>query len=61
MFFGRIVSPAMSYAAVVGLFVEILVLSNYTFWVLVGAYLVWTAVHRPAKGVLVMLSLVLFL
>ena len=46
----------MSYAAVVGVFVEIPILSNYTFWVLVGAYLLWLGVNkrgaRRFKGML---------
>ena len=61
MFFGRIASLVMSYAAVVGVFAEIQILSNYAFWILVGAYLLWAAVHRPARGLLVMLSIVLLL
>jgi hypothetical protein len=61
MFFGRIVSLLMAQAAVLGTFVEIPIISNYAFWVLVGAYLVWAAAHRPARGVGVMLSIVLLL
>jgi hypothetical protein len=47
MFFGRIVSLVMSYAAIVGVFAEIPIVSNYAFWVMVGAYLLWIGVNRP--------------
>ena len=50
MFFGRIVSLAMANAAVVGVFTEIPILSDYAFWVLVGAYFIWLPVHRAAPG-----------
>ena len=66
MFFGRIVSLVMSYVAVVGLFVEIPIVSNYTFWVLVCAHLLWFVVHRfrrrrPRFQPLLMASIVLTL
>jgi|HubBroStandDraft_3_1064219.scaffolds.fasta_scaffold658007_1 hypothetical protein len=48
-FFGRIVSLAMANAAVVGVFTQIPILSEYAFWILVGAYFIWLAVHRRAK------------
>jgi multidrug transporter EmrE-like cation transporter len=48
-FFGRVVPLAMATAAVVGIFTEIPILSDYAFWVLVGAYFVWLAVHRLVK------------
>ena len=49
MFFGKLVSLVMATAAVVGVFTEIPILSNYAFWVLVGAYFVWLAVHRLVR------------
>ena len=61
MFFGRIASLVMSYAAVVGVFADIWILSEYAFWVLFGAYLLWVAVHRLGKGLLLMLEIVLIL
>jgi hypothetical protein len=64
MFFGRIVSLAMANAAVVGVFTEIPILSDYAFWVLVGAYFIWLAVHRLGKDrfkPLVIVSIVLIL
>jgi hypothetical protein len=64
MFFGRIVSLAMANAAVVGVFTEIPILSDYAFWVLVGAYFIWLAVHRLVKDrfkPLVIVSIVLIL
>jgi hypothetical protein len=61
--FGRVVSLVMSYAAVVGLFVEIPIVSNYTFWFMVGAYLLWIAVNNLYQGrrlkVMLMLTIVL--
>ena len=51
----------MSYAAVVGVFADIWILSNWAFWILVGAYLLWFAVHRLGRGILLMLSIVLTL
>ena len=61
MFFGRIASLVMSYAAVVGVFADIWILSNWAFWILVGAYLLWFAVHRLGRGLLLMVSIVLAL
>ena len=61
MFFGRIASLVMSYAAVVGVFAYIWVISDWAFWILVGAYLLWFAVHRLGRGMLLMLSIVLAL
>ena len=61
MFFGRIASLMMSYAAVVGVFAYIWILSDWAFWILVGAYLLWFAVHRLGRGMLLMLSIVLAL
>jgi hypothetical protein len=61
MIFGRMASLVMSYAAVVGVFAIIPIISEYAFWILVGAYLLWAAVHRLGRGWLLMLSLVLLL
>jgi hypothetical protein len=61
MFSGRIASLVMSYAAVVGVFADIPIISNWAFWILVGAYLLWFAVHRLGRGPLLMLSIVLVL
>jgi hypothetical protein len=47
MSFGRMISLAIAIAAVLGVFVEIPIVSEYAFWVLVGAILVWESVHRP--------------
>jgi hypothetical protein len=49
-FFGRLVSLAMATAAVAGVFTEIPILSDYAFWILVGAYFIWLAVHRLVKN-----------
>jgi multidrug transporter EmrE-like cation transporter len=64
LFFGRTTSLAMSYAAVVAVFAAIPILSEYAFWVLVGAYLLWLAVHRLHRKrarPLLMVSIVLIL
>jgi hypothetical protein len=47
MSFGRMISLVIAIVAVVAVFVEIPVVSEYAFWVLVGAILVWLAVHKP--------------
>jgi hypothetical protein len=47
MSFGRMISLAIAIAAVLAVFVEIPIVSEYAFWVLVGAILVWESVHRP--------------
>jgi hypothetical protein len=39
MFFGRMLSLVIAIAAIVGVFVEILIVSEWAFWLLVGAYL----------------------
>jgi hypothetical protein len=45
MNFGRMASIVLATAAVVGVFVEIPIISNYAFWIFVGAYLVWIGAH----------------
>ena len=51
MSFGRMASLVIAIVAVLGLFVEIPIISDYAFWVLVGAYLIWHGVHsRPKKS-----------
>jgi hypothetical protein len=59
MFFGRIASLVVYTAAVAGVFAYIPILSDWAFWVLVGAYLIWALVHRLGKGLFLMLSIVL--
>jgi hypothetical protein len=44
--FGRMASIAIAIVAVLGVFAYIPIVSDFAFWVLVGAYLVWEAVHR---------------
>ena len=62
MFFGRIVSLVMANAAVVGVFADIWIVSEWAFWILVGAYLLWLAVHRHGRGgIWLMLSIILTL
>jgi hypothetical protein len=64
LFFGRIVSLVMANAAVVGVFAEIPILSDYPFWFLVGAYFIWLIVHRLSKNSfkpLLMISIILVL
>jgi hypothetical protein len=45
--FGRMASIVIAIVAVLGLFIEIPIVSDFSFWVLVGALFVWEAVHRP--------------
>jgi len=46
MSFGRMISLVIAIVAVLRVFVEIPIVSDYAFWVLVGALLVWLAAHR---------------
>jgi hypothetical protein len=41
MFFVRLLSLLIAIAAIVGLFVEIPIVSNFAFWLMVVAYLLW--------------------
>jgi hypothetical protein len=47
MSFGRMISLAIAIVAVLAVFVEIPIVSDYAFWVLVVALIVWEAVHVP--------------
>ena len=61
MFFGRIVSLVMANAAIVGVFAEFWILSEYAFWILVGALLLWLAIHAKGRGWILMLIIVLLI
>jgi len=64
MNFGRMVSIVLAIVAVLGVFVEIPIVSDYAFWILVGAVIIWHAVHSGSKKAIkwgVMTSLVLLL
>jgi hypothetical protein len=65
MSFGRMVSLVIAIVAVLALFVEIPIVSDYAFWFLVGALLLWEGVHRPNPKIRVrvwsMLTIVLLL
>jgi len=50
MNFGRMASLVIAVAAVLGVFIEIPVVSDFAFWVLVAAYFVWVGIHAPVKG-----------
>jgi hypothetical protein len=50
MFFLRLLSLVMAEAAIVGLFVEIPILSSYAFWIMVAAYLLWIVISSPPKN-----------
>jgi hypothetical protein len=47
--YGRVASLVLSYAAIVRVDVEIPIVSNYAFSVLVGAYFLWIGVNRPGN------------
>ena len=54
----------MAFAAIAGIFGEIPIVSDWAFWFMVGAYLIWLAVHRLSKNrfkPLLMISIVLTL
>ena len=65
MSFGRVASLVIAIVAVLAIFVEIQIVSDYAFWFLVGALLVWEGVHRPNPKIRVrvwsMLTIVLLL
>jgi hypothetical membrane protein len=45
MSFGRVASLVIAIVAVLALFAEIPIVSDYAFWFLVGALLIWMGVH----------------
>jgi hypothetical protein len=49
MSFGRMVSLVIAIVAVLGVFIEIPIVSDFAFWVLAAAYLVWVGIHGPLK------------
>jgi hypothetical protein len=63
MSFGYMASLVVAIVAVVAVFVEIPIISDYAFWVLVGAYFILHGILKPAKSFRpsVMASLVLLL
>jgi hypothetical protein len=46
MSFGRMISLVITIVAVLAVFVEIPVVSDYAFWILMVALLIWMGVHR---------------
>jgi hypothetical protein len=44
--FGRIAALVMAFAAVGGVFGEIPIISEWAFWFMVGAYLLWLGINR---------------
>jgi hypothetical protein len=46
MFFGRIAAQLLAFAAIAGVFGEIPIVSEWAFWFMVGAYLLWLGVNR---------------
>src|SRR6516165_973723 len=46
MFFGCVAAQLLAFAAIAGIFGEIPIVSEWAFWFMVGAYLLWLAVTR---------------
>ena len=46
MNFGFAISLVLVGFAIVGVFIEIPFVSNYAFWVVIGAYLILVATHK---------------
>ena len=46
---GRIASLVMAFAAIAGVFGQIWIVSDWAFWFMVGAYLLWLGVNRWGK------------
>ncbi len=64
MFFGRIAAQLLAFAAIAGVFGEIPIVSEWAFWFMVGAYLLWLGVNRLGKTCfrwMLMLTIVLTL
>ena len=57
----RMVSFVLAVVAVLAVFIEIPIVSNHAFWVLVGAYLLYGARFRPLLMPVRLVSLVLTL
>jgi hypothetical protein len=49
MFFGRIAAQLLAFAAIAGVFGEIPIVSEWAFWFMVGAYLLWLGLGRWGK------------
>ena len=46
---GRIASLVMAFAAIAGVFGQIWIVSDWAFWFMVGAYLLWLGVNHWGK------------
>jgi hypothetical protein len=60
--FGRIAAQLLAFAAIAGVFGEIPIVSEWAFWFMVGAYLLWLGVNHRLENkfkVFLMLSLLL--
>ena len=51
MSFGRMASLAIAIVAVLAIFVEIPIVSDYAFWFLVGALLLEESIHTPSTKI----------
>jgi hypothetical protein len=49
MFFGRVAAQLLAFAAIAGVFGEIPIVSEWAFWFMVGAYLLWLASTRAGE------------
>ena len=49
MFFGRIAAQLLAFATIAGVFGEIPIVSEWAFWFMVGAYLLWLGVNHLFK------------
>ena len=47
--FGRIAAQLLAFAAIAGVFGEIPIVSEWAFWFMVGAYLLWLGVNHLIK------------
>jgi hypothetical protein len=46
MFFLRLISLMIAVAAIIGVFVDLPIISNYAFWIMVATYLMWLGVNH---------------
>jgi hypothetical protein len=47
--FGRMISQLLAFAAIAGVFGELPIVTDWAFWFMVAAYLLWLGVNRWGK------------
>jgi hypothetical protein len=47
--FGRMISLSLAFAAIAGVFGQIPIVTDWAFWFMVGAYLLWLGVNHLSR------------